>query len=70
MEFKLKERITGDIIDDAILRTVDDLEYHKHPDDRYTTEVTDIPLFLKAVHLLYDNLSDADKNERIAIVVD
>lgn len=70
MEFELKEQITGNIIDDAILRVVDDIDYHRNPDDRYMTGVTDIPLFLKAVRLLYDNLLDADKNENIAIVVD
>ena len=33
MEFELKEQITGNIIDDAILRVVDDIDYHRNPDD-------------------------------------
>ena len=44
MEFELKESITGDLIDDILLRGgVSDLEYHKNPDKRMLTIMKDIP---------------------------
>lgn len=63
-----KESITGDLLDDIILRGVEDIDFHISPTDKYVTEVTDIPLFSKGVELLYNHL--LDENSKLAIVVD
>ena len=68
MIIKQKESITGDLLDDIILRGVEDIDFHISPTDKYVTEVTDIPLFSKGVELLYNHL--LDENSKLAIVVD
>ena len=68
MIIKQKESITGDLLDDIILRGVEDIDFHISPTDKYVTEVTDIPLFSKGVELLYNHL--LDENSKLAIVTD
>ena len=68
MIIKQKESITGDLLDDIILRGVEDIDFHMSPTDKYVTEVTDIPLFSKGVKLLYNHL--LDENSKLAIVAD
>lgn len=68
MIIKQKESITGDLLDDIILRGVEDIDFHMSPTDKYVTEVTDIPLFSKGVELLYNHL--LDENSKLAIVTD
>lgn len=68
MIIKQKESITGDLLDDIILRGVEDIDFHISPTDKYVTEVTDISLFSKGVGLLYNHL--LDENSKLAIVVD
>ena len=63
-----KESLTGDLLDDIILRGTDDIDFHISPTDKYVTEITDIPLFSRGVRLLYNHLLDA--TSKIAIVVD
>ena len=63
-----KESITGDLLDDIILRGTDDIDFHVSPTDKYVTEITDIPLFSKGVQLLYNHLLDT--TSKLAIVVD
>ena len=63
-----KESITGDLLDDIILRGTDDIDFHVSPTDKYVTEITDIPLFSKGVRLLYNHLLDT--TSKLAIVVD
>ena len=69
MEFKLKERITGDIIDDILIRGgVSDLEYHKNPDKRMLTIMKDIPEeFSQATNILHNALKE---NKNIIILID
>ena len=68
MIIKQTESITGDLLDDIILRGVEDIDFHISPTDKYVTEVTDIPLFSKGVKLLYNHLLNA--TSKLAIVVD
>lgn len=63
-----KESLTGDLLNDIILRGTDDIDFHVSPTDKYVTEITDIPLFSKGVRLLYNHLLDI--TSKIAIVVD
>ena len=63
-----KESITGDLLDDIILRGTDDIDFHISPTDKYVTKITDIPLFSKGVQLLYNHLLDT--TSKLAIVVD
>lgn len=68
MEFELKEQITGNIIDDAILRAVDDIDYHRKPDDRYMGNFKHLPIpFIKSTYELFGSISD---NKKIGILVD
>lgn len=69
MEFELKESITGDLIDDILLRGgVSDLEYHKNPDKRMLTIMKDIPEeFSQSTNILHNALEE-DKN--IIILID
>lgn len=68
MEFELKEQITGDIINDAILRAVDDIDYHRKPDDRYMGNFKHLPIpFIKSTYELFGSISD---NKKIGILVD
>lgn len=68
MEFELKKQITGNIIDDAILRAVDDIYYHRKPDDRYMGNFKHLPIpFIKSTYELFGSISD---NKKIGILVD
>lgn len=68
MEFELKEQITGNIIDDAILRVVDDIDYHRNPDDRYMGSFKHLPTpFIKSTYELFGSISD---NKKIGVLVD
>ncbi|XWX34482.1 RecJ-like ssDNA exonuclease [Staphylococcus phage PG-2021_5] len=68
MEFELKKQITGNIIDDAILRAVDDIDYHRKPDDRYMGNFKHLPIpFIKSTYELFGSISD---NKKIGILVD
>lgn len=68
MEFELKEQITGNIIDDAILRVVDDIDYHRNPDDRYMGTFKHLPIpFVDSTYELFDSIKD---NKKIGILVD
>ena len=68
MIIKEKESLTGDLLDDIILRGTDDIDFHVSPTDKYVTEITGIPLFSKGVRLLYNHLLDT--TSKLAIVVD
>ena len=68
MIIKEKESLTGDLLDDIILRGTDDIDFHVSPTDKHVTEITDIPLFSKGVRLLYNHLLDT--TSKLAIVVD
>lgn len=68
MEFELRKQITGNIIDDAILRAVDDIDYHRKPDDRYMGNFKHLPIpFIKSTYELFGSISD---NKKIGILVD
>lgn len=69
MEFELKESITGDLIDDILLRGgVSDLEYHKNPDKRMLTIMKDIPEeFSQSTNILHNAL---EENKNIIILID
>ena len=68
MEFELKEQITGNIIDDAILRVVDDIDYHRNPDDRYMGSFKHLPIpFIDSTYELFDSIRD---DKKIGILVD
>ena len=68
MIIKEKENLTGDLLEDMILRGTDDIDFHVSPTDKYVTEITGIPLFSKGVRLLYNHLLDT--TSKLAIVVD
>ena len=66
-----KESITGDLLDDIILRGTDDIDFHISPTDKYILDVSELnsePILGKAARLLYKNLLDYTK--KVAIVVD
>ena len=66
-----KESITGDLLDDIILRGTDDIDFHISPTNKYILNVSELdsePVFGKAARLLYKNLLDYTK--KVAIVVD
>jgi len=69
MEFELKEQITGDLIDDILIRGgVSDLEYHKNPDKKMLTIMKNIPEeFSQATNILYNALKE---NKNIVILID
>lgn len=69
MEFELKESITGDLIDDILIRGgVSDLEYHKNPDKRMLTIMKNIPEeFSQATNILHNALKE---NKNIIILID
>ena len=72
MIIKEKETFTNNLIDDILTRSVEDINFHMSPTDKYALDVsrlTDIPLFGRAAELLYINLLDVTK-QKIAIVVD
>ena len=71
MIIKQKESITGDLLDDIILRGVDDIDFHISPTDKYILDVYELnsePILGRAASLLYKNLLDYTK--KVAIVVD
>lgn len=69
MELELKEQITGDLIDDILIRGgVSDLEYHKNPDKRMLTIMKNIPEeFSQATNILHNALKE---NKNIIILID
>ena len=68
MEFELKEQITGNIIDDAILRVVDDIGYHRNPDDRYVSSFKHLPIpFVDSTYELHESMCN---DKKIGILVD
>lgn len=68
MIIKEKEKITGDFIDDAVLRSVDDLEHHLRPTDNYIKDIETLPyIFVNGVRHLEEFL---EHNSKIAIVCD
>ena len=68
MEFELKEQITGNIIDDAILRVVDDIDYHRNPDDRYMGSFKHLPVpFVDSTYELHESMCN---DKKIGILVD
>ena len=68
MEFELKEQITGNIIDDAILRVVDDIDYHRNPDDRYMGSFKHLPIpFVDSTYKLHESMCN---DKKIGILVD
>lgn len=68
MEFELKEQITGNIIDDAILRVVDDIDYHRNPDDRYMSSFKHLPTpFVDSTYELHESMCN---DKKIGILVD
>lgn len=68
MIIKEKEQITGDFIDDAVLRSLDDLGHHLRPTDNYIEDIETLPyIFVNGVRHLKEFL---DNNSKIAIVND
>src|SRR5699024_2643044 len=66
-----KESITGDLLDDIILRGTDDIDFHISPTNKYSLDVSELnsePILGRAASLLYKNLLDYTK--KVAIVVD
>ena len=71
MIIKEKENLTGDLLEDMILRWTDDIDFHISPTDKYSLDVSVLnsePVFGRAARLLYKNLLDYTK--KVAIVVD
>lgn len=71
MIIKEKENLTGDLLEDMILRGTDDIDFHISPTDRYSLDVSELnsePILGRAARLLYKNLLDYTK--KVAIVVD
>ena len=66
-----KESLTGDLLDDIILRGTDDIDFHISPTDKYILDVSELnsePILGRSASLLYKNLLDNTK--KVAIVVD
>ena len=71
MIIKEKENLTGDLLEDMILRGTDDIDFHISPTDKYILDVSELnsePILGRAASLLYKNLLDYTK--KVAIVVD
>lgn len=71
MIIKEKENLTGDLLEDMILRGTDDIDFHISPTDKYSLDVSELnsePILGRAASLLYKNLLDYTK--KVAIVVD
>src|SRR5699024_8033924 len=65
-----KESITGDLLDDIILRGTDDIDFHMSPTDKYILNVSELdsePVFKKGVDLLLKHIK---KDSKIALPVD
>ncbi len=70
MIIKQKESITGDLLDDIILRGVEDIDFHMSPTDKYILNVSELdsePVFKKGVDLLLKHIK---KDSKIALPVD
>src|SRR5699024_11057332 len=60
MIIKEKENLTGDLLEDIILRGTDDIDFHISPTNKYSLNISflnSIPLFEKAVKLLDKHIS-------------
>ena len=71
MIIKEKENLTGDLLEDMILRGTDDIDFHISPTNKYSLDVSELnsePILGRAASLLYKNLLDYTK--KVAIVVD
>ena len=71
MIIKEKENLTGDLLEDMILRGTEDIDFHISPTDKYSLDVSELnsePILGRAASLLYKNLLDYTK--KVAIVVD
>ena len=65
-----KESLTGDLLDDIILRGTDDIDFHISPTDKYILDVSELnsePIFKKGVELLLKHIK---KGSKIALPVD
>ena len=65
-----KESITGDLLDDIILRGTDDIDFHISPTNKYILNVSELdsePVFKKGVDLLLKHIK---KDSKIALPVD
>ena len=70
MIIKEKENLTGDLLEDMILRGTDDIDFHMSPTDKYTLNVSELdsePVFKKGVDLLLKHIK---KDSKIALPVD
>ena len=70
MIIKEKESLTGDLLDDIILRGTDDIDFHISPTDKYILDVSELnsePIFKKGVELLLKHIK---KGSKIALPVD
>ena len=70
MIIKEKENLTGDLLDDIILRGTDDIDFHISPTNKYILNVSELdsePVFKKGVDLLLKHIK---KDSKIALPVD
>ena len=70
MIIKEKENLTGDLLEDMILRGTDDIDFHISPTDKYILDVSELnsePIFKKGVELLLKHIK---KGSKIALPVD
>ena len=70
MIIKEKENLTGDLLEDMILRGTDDIDFHMSPTDKYILNVSELdsePVFKKGVDLLLKHIK---KDSKIALPVD
>ena len=70
MIIKEKENLTGDLLEDIILRGTDDIDFHISPTDKYILDVSELnsePIFKKGVELLLKHIK---KGSKIALPVD
>ena len=70
MIIKEKENLTGDLLEDIILRGTDDIDFHISPTDKYILDVSELntePVFKKGVDLLLKHIK---KDSKIALPVD
>ena len=70
MIIKEKENLTGDLLEDIILRGTDDIDFHISPTDKYSLDVSELnsePIFKKGVELLLKHIK---KGSKIALPVD
>src|SRR5699024_9073308 len=70
MIIKEKENLTGDLLEDIILRGTDDIDFHISPTNKYSLDVSELdsePVFKKGVDLLLKHIK---KDSKIALPVD